>query len=446
MPHGTGNRRRRQNRIGVGMTNATESQSFSVSRRYSYYVFSLLFLLYVFDYVDRLLVASLIPYLKADWALSDTQCGLLMSIVFWSVLTFTFPVSILVDRWSRKYSIGIMSIIWSLATAACAFTRSFGQLFGARAVVGVGEAGYVPGGYAMISAYFPEEKRASINGLFNAAVPMGAAIGIGLGGVIAVKWGWRHAFGLMAIPGLILAVLMFGVKDYKTIKLIKSEHTAEKETMKLRDIASVLLKTPSLLGAYMGYAGNMFVTSSLMAWLPTYYHRTEGMAMDKAGMKTSLIMILAIAGAPIGGIIADRWRRRRIDVRMFFPALSSLLTALLLFFSFYMLEGKAQYIALLCSGFCAPLFVAGASAVTQDVVHPGLRAMSFSLCSIVQNLLGSSLGPLFVGWMSDRYDLQTALLMVPLFNIVAFVAFLIGAAFYEKDLSKVEKVVLVADN
>ncbi|MBU2548193.1 MAG: MFS transporter [Proteobacteria bacterium] len=431
------------------MSPCPEARPFTVSRGQAYYVFALLFLLYVFDFVDRFLVASLFPHLKADWGLSDTQCGLLMSVVFWSVLIFTLPASVMVDRWSRKKSIGLMGIIWSLATGACALTRNFTQLFTVRALVGVGEAGYVPGGYAMLSAYFPENKRATVNGLFNAAVPLGAAIGIACGGIIAVKWGWRHVFGIMALPGLVLALLMFRVKDYRTIRLVKKpgplNREAALELAELRDVVRGLLKTPSLLGTYMGYAGNMFVTSALMAWLPTFYNRTEGLAMDKAGIKASAIMLLAIIGAPLGGLITDRLRRRRLDARMIFPAASSLLTGLAVFAAFFLLRGKAQYGALLVSGLAAPLFVAGAASVTQDVVHPGLRAMSFSLCSIIQNLLGSSLGPIFVGWVSDRYGLETALVLIPIFNLLAAGSFFFGARHYQKDLERVEPVSLVED-
>ena len=104
-----------------------------------------------------------------------------MSTVTWAVLVLTIPISVLVDRWSRKKSIGIMAALWSLACAACAFTKNFGQLFVARTALGVGEAGYVPAGYAMISAYVPEEKRSTMNGIWNAAYPLGASLGIVLG-------------------------------------------------------------------------------------------------------------------------------------------------------------------------------------------------------------------------------------------------------------------------
>ena len=166
----------------------------------AYYAFTLLFLLYLFDYMDRMVVVSLFPFLKQDWGVSDTQCGLLVSAVYWSILVLTLPVSIIIDRWSRKKCIGTMALLWSAATLACAFTRNFTQLFIARTAIGVGEAGYAPGGTAMISALFPREKRAKMLGIWNASIPLGSALGIALGGYIAEHFGWRHAFGIVALP------------------------------------------------------------------------------------------------------------------------------------------------------------------------------------------------------------------------------------------------------
>src|SRR5512136_1210888 len=108
-----------------------------MSKGYSYYIFALLFLLYMFDYIDRMVVVSLFPFLKADFGLSDTQCGLLVSTVYWSIVILSVPISVVIDRWSRKNSIGLMSLFWSAATVSCAFTKSFSQLFIARTAIGV---------------------------------------------------------------------------------------------------------------------------------------------------------------------------------------------------------------------------------------------------------------------------------------------------------------------
>ena len=415
-----------------------------VSKKYSYYVFILLFLLYMFDYIDRMIVASLFPFLKEDWGLSDAQCGMLISAVYWSIIVFTLPISLLIDRWSRKKSIGIMALIWSLATAACAFTRNFSQLFSARVLIGVGEAGYAPGGTAMISALFPQKKRAMIMGIWNASIPLGSAIGIVLGGFVAEHYGWRHAFGLVAFPGMIVAVLFFWIRDYQTVDLvrIKKEEKAEQkeEKMGTREIVYEILRTRSLLFTYFAFAGNTFVTTSMLTWLPTYFHRVDGISMTDAGLKSGSVMLLAIIGAPLGGYLADRWLRTRINARLLFAGISSLLTSVIIFGAVNFFEGHMQYAALLATGISIAAFLPAAAAVTQDVVHPGIRALSYSICVVVQNLLGSSLGPIFVGFLSDRYGIKTALSTLPFFSLMAGILFLIGSLFYAKDIAKVEKI------
>ncbi|MFH1984855.1 MAG: MFS transporter [Pseudomonadota bacterium] len=423
------------------MKNAVALET-GTSPSYRRYLFSLLFLLYMFDYMDRMVIVSLFPYLKRDWGITDTQCGLLVSAVYWSILVFSFPVSILVDRWSRKKSIGLMAALWSLATLACAVTRNFGQLFVVRTAIGIGEAGYAPGGTAMISAVFPKQQRARVLGLWNASIPLGSALGIAIGGLVAEHFGWRAAFGLVAAPGLVIALLFFTVRDYRTVALVKTvTHGDQQRLVKLRGVELVrqFTRNRTLFFTNLAFAANVFVTTSLLTWLPTYFNRIDGIPMTTAGLKGGSVMLLAIIGAPLGGYIADAWMKRRLNARMVFPGLSSAMTAVLLFVAFMFFRGQAQYLILLAAGVFAVAFVPAAVAVTQDVVHPGLRATSLSLNVIIQHLLGSALGPLFIGALSDRYGLETAMTWLPMFAVLGSVLFLIGSLFYAGDLAAVEQ-------
>jgi predicted MFS family arabinose efflux permease len=429
--------------------NDGSANGYLVSKGYSYYVFALLFLLYMFDYIDRLVVVSLFPFLKRDWGLTDTQCGLLVSAVSWAILVFSFPVSLLIDRWSRKKCIGVMAVLWSLATAACAFAKNFPQLFLARTAIGIGEAGYAPGGTAMISALFPEKKRSLIVGIWNASIPLGSALGIALGGLIATRYGWRHAFGIVALPGLLIALLFFFVKDYRTVELVKSEkrpdQTGPPKRMTAPEIVREFTRTPSLYLTFFAFSGNTFLTTALMSWLPSYFNRVQGLPMDKASLKSSLIMLMAIFGSPLGGYLADRWLKKKANARLLFSALSSTVTGIIFIVGFYFLQGPVQFTLFLAGGTTAIAFASSAIAVTQDVVHPGLRATAYSLCVIIMHLLGSALGPLVVGMLSDRYGIQTALALLPLAALWAGLLFFIGSFFYEKDLAKVEKVTLFVE-
>jgi MFS family permease len=406
-------------------------------------IFTLLFLLYMFDYVDRMIIVSLFPFLRQEWGLSDTQCGLLVSSVYWSILIFTLPISILIDRWSRIKSIGLMAVLWSVATLTCAFTKTFGQLFAARTAIGLGEAGYSPGGTAMISALFPKEKRAKILGIWNASIPLGSALGIALGGIIADRFGWRHALGIVALPGIIVALLFFCVRDYKTIELTRPVGSGEAKTgsrMRWSDMAGHLLRSRTLLFNNLAFAANTFVTTAMLTWLPSYFQRVEGISISSASTKSSVIMVLAIIGAPLGGYLTDQWHKSRRNARLLFPSISSCLTGALLFTAFSFYRGEMQYVLLLSVGITAVAFVPAAGSVTQDVVHPGLRAISLSLCIILQHILGSALGPPAIGALSDAFGLETAMVFLPLFAVLGGILFYIGSFFYDSEARLVEEI------
>ena len=437
------------------MTKTSPPEGYLFSKAYTAYVFLLLWFLYFFDYVDRMVVVSLFPYLKADWGLTDAQCGAMVSAVYWAIILFSFPVSIVIDRWSRKKSIGIMALLWSLATAACALTKNFGQLFAARTAIGLGEAGYAPGGTAMISALYPEKKRAFMVGIWNASIPIGMAAGIVIGGFIASHWGWRHAFGIVALPGLVIALLFFFIKDYKTVGLEKTvdQRQAEKESdpvtkrMSKRDIVRAFAGTPSLLMTYFGFAGMMFTSISMSTFLPTYFQRVQGFPLQKATLLASGIMLTSIVGSPLGGWIADTWMKKKIQARLLVPSISALLTAVLFLGGFYLPSGgMVQYGIFLLAGIASIAWASSAIAVTQDVVHPGLRAVSYALCVITQNLLGSALGPVVTGAFSDRFGILTALKIASAMALISCVLFYIGSHYYKRDLDKVERVALTPES
>jgi hypothetical protein len=166
------------------------------------------------------------------------------------------------------------------------------------------------------------------------------------------------------------------------------------------------------------------------------------MASGPAGLKASSIMLLAIVGAPLGGFLVDAWNKKRGNARPYFAGLSSLLSAALWLISFAFFSGTAQYVMMMVSAVATLLYLSAASAVTQDVVHPGLWAISYSICVIVQNLLGSSTGPIVVGSISDRIGLSGAMLVVPAMAAFAGVLFLLASLFYKRDLAKVDKVIV----
>ncbi len=426
------------------MKKADDRSGYLFTRKYSNYVFILLFLLYMFDYIDRTIVTSMFTSIERDWGITHTQSGLLVSAVYWAIVILTFPVSLLVDRWSRTKTIGLMAVVWSLATALCALTGNYVQLFMARILIGVGEAGYAPGGSAMISGLYPIEKRSKMMGIWNASIPLGTAIGVLLGGIIATRWGWKHAFGIVAIPGLLVAIMFLFVKDYKTVDLSFIDKTNNRIRMEKKDLFREFLSKPSILFTYFGIAAVVFVTTSLITWLSTYFQTVRMVPQEKAGTLASAVMVLALVGAPLGGILTDRWRKKQLNARLLLPAITTLISAVLLFAALYLFRGTLQFVTFLIMGVAIMMFISGAAAVTQDVIHPGLRATSYAIAVVVQNLLGSSTAPLVLGKIYDNSTIQTALSILPFVLVLGALLFYLGSRYYEKDMEKVAKINLEA--
>jgi MFS family permease len=428
--------------IEAPMKNTEGRKGYLFSKRYSNYVFFLLFLLYVFDYADRMVVNSMFSFIQAEWSINATQSGWLVSIIYLSIGILTFPVSLVIDRWSRTKTIGIMAIVWSLATALCAFTGNYVQLFMARILIGFGEAGYAPGGTALISGMYPLEKRSKIMGFWNASIPIGSAIGVSMGGLIAASIGWKHAFGLVAIPGLIVAILFLFVKDYKTVDLSYVDKSNQTIKMEKKDMFKEFLSRPSVLFTYFGMAAIVFVTTAMIVWLPTYFASELSIEPKLAGTLAGAVMLLALIGAPLGGYLTDKWRQKQTNARLLFPTISTLISAMLLFIALFLFKGTGQIIVLFIFGAWVMTFLAGAAAVTQDVIHPGMRATSYAIAVAVQNLLGSFTAPIVLGKISDLSNIKTAISILPFALLIGTILFYLGSRYYVSDMNKVAKIKL----
>jgi sugar phosphate permease len=282
-------------------------------------------------------------------------------------------------------------------------------------------------------------------GLWNASIPLGSAIGVLLGGIIAAKLGWKHAFGIVAVPGMIVAILFLFVKDYKTVDLSFYDKNSNKVKMESNDIIKEFITKPSVLLTYLGMAAVVFVTTSMLTWLPTYFEKMRNIPQETAGKMASSVMVLALIGAPLGGFLTDMWRKSKENARLMFPAISTLLSAIVLFVSLALLKGTVQYAGFLIFGVLVLAFISGAASVTQDVIHPGLRATSYAIAVVVQNLLGASTAPVAMGKIYDLTNIQTALSVLPFVLLVGAVLFWLGSRYYVKDLGKVAKIALEAE-
>jgi predicted MFS family arabinose efflux permease len=402
-----------------------------VPRRQAAFAFAMTFLLMTFDFVDRQIVVSMFPALKAEWGLSDKELGGLVSVVSITVALFSFPIALVADRWSRVKSIVAMAVVWSLATIACGLSRSYGQLLTARAVIGLGEAGYGAAGGALLTSMFPAERRATVVGGFLSAAAVGSVLGVILGGVITAQWGWQAAFGVVGIPGLVLALAFLLVRDYRTVPLID----AGTHRMGTAAVLRALFKPRSALAAYAGGALQLLAVSTIYAWLPSYLNRFHGLPTDKAGLMTAIVLILGSIGIVLWGYVADRLASGNARNKMLVPAACMVVTALLLSPAFGLMQpGIAQFALIAVGGFMMTAASGAIPSVAIDVIHPGLRATATAMVVVVQNLFGLAAGPLITGALSDAFGLATALAIMPLFCLASAAVLVAGARFYPADL------------
>lgn len=406
--------------------------------REAWFAFAMTLALMVFDYVDRQIIVSLFPFIKAEWGLSDAQLGSLVSVVSLTVALGALPVALVADRTSRVKSIVVMATIWSLATISCMWTRGYGSLVAARAAVGLGEAGYGSVGAALIASHFPARLRGALLAGFLASASVGSVLGVTLGGYIASHWGWRAAFGVVGLPGLAVALLYLKVRDYRTVRL-ESDLQATRRPLgqAATGIVQLLVRARTMPWVCIGGAAQLIVVSALWSWMPSFLNRVHGVAPAQAGAKAALVVLAGAAGSVIWGALVDRAGARRPRRKLAALVLLCLTSLAVLAYAFGAAhEPAAQFAWIVLGGFLATCSVGPVAVIVLDVIHPGVRATGAAVLTLFQNLFGLAVGPVLVGLMSDRIGLPSALAAVPLASLIAAAAFMLAARSYESDRAR----------
>lgn len=402
---------------------ATPSE-FPAGTRRAWGVLALLFLLMAFDFIDRQVLSALLPLIKPEWNLSDAELGLLVAAVNITIAVLGLPVGYVIDRWSRTKAIGVMAVVWSLATGACAVAGNYGHLLAARFFVGAGEAGYSSGGNALLATIFPERLRGTVIGIFLSAAALGSIVGVVAGGYIGAHWGWRHAFGIVAVPGLLLALLTFFVRDYATSRVGGADGTGWQN---VKAFARSVLGVPTLWLLFVAQGVQQFFVGAMVNWLPSYFNRYYGLDLQQAGARTGLLILATAVGLALSGYIADRLfgttPRRRILASSAYAFLCGAINIV----AWNLPPGAMQYGLLLGGSLFASAVVAPAMSAVTDMVHLGMRATALAALNVSSNLIGYALGPLIGGVLSDQFSLQTALQLVAFFPIIGSVVALAAA-------------------
>ncbi|MRR18137.1 MAG: MFS transporter [Deltaproteobacteria bacterium] len=403
--------------------------------------FLVIWLIMFMDYMDRSAINAVLPLLKKEFLFTDTQTGVISSCLNVTVGLLALPVAIIVDRWSRTRMISVMVFIWSLATWGTSLANRYIHFVIARLGVGVGEAGYNAAGYALISYYYPKKVRGTMLGIFNTGITLGYGLGMVIVGWLAHTYGWRTCFGILAIPGILLALLVWFAPDYKT----DSERGGNgKGKASVWADLKYVFKTPVLLYIYLGSAAFHLAYQATGTFGVTFLVREFGLNIKQAAGLLGMIGLLTFLGSPVGGWLGDRFLKKTEKSRLIVAASFATLVVIAGTISLQNAAGhlgdKSLTFTLIfwaIGGF----FMAGVTpnliGVTQEVVPTFLRATAAGFLPVVNNLLGSFPGPIIVGAISDRTNLITAMQIVLVVSAGLTVVFVyIATRYYAKAAAK----------
>lgn len=372
------------------------------STGYSHYVLGLLSTVYVFNFIDRQILAMLIEPIKQEFGVSDTAMGFLSGFAFVFFYTLAgIPIARWADHRSRRVIITLAIAVWSLMTAASGLAKNFTQLAVIRVLVGVGEAGGTPPSHSLLSDYFPQDKRATALGLYSWGVYVGSALAFLAGGYLVQNYSWRIAFYLVGLPGVVLALLVwFTVKEVPRGQA--EAITATVESVSFAQTLRFLVSRRSFNYIALGSSVQSLSGYSIIIWGPTFLSRVHQMAWVDIGIMLGWVVGLAgCAGAFFGGKLTDKLGSRNPAWYMRLPALESLLAVP--FAAGFILLGDQQ-LAILCFipfYFLGAMYVGPMHAMIQSLARVRMRATASAILLFVVNMIGLGLGPLLVGVLND---------------------------------------------
>lgn len=438
---------------------------------YAWYVFWLMCGLNFFNYADRFIFTAVSDTLKAEFGFSDFQFGIFGSAFLIVYSLVAFPLGYLAERYSRKVVVGAGVALWSLATLLTGRATGFNSMLLARSAVGVGEGSYYPSGTPLLAAWFPPQRRATILSWWGASALFGAGIGFLFGGFFDYPEKWRLAFYISAVPGLILAALMFGLRN-RTKADTDPEPVEMPRGMSIIEVVKRCWRIPTFRVILFQHALGFFPLASISYWLVIYLSYAYGVNShygDAAlGRSTGSILAgaLLVLGGIIGGISGGAWanrmRHKHVGARVRTGGLGFLWAAPFVAITLgapYILQAIPAYTAMdpatqvqigvgifalmgLCGAFFLNVYNGPTSAALQDVLPPNLRAAGGGLELTLAHVLGDiyataavgALADLFSSWLGGEQIGLALLVTCPVALVGAGIVGIWGSRFYKQDV------------
>lgn len=361
----------------------------------------MLLVVYIFNFVDRQILAILAGPIQADLALSDTQMGLLGGVAFALLYsTMAVPLAWLADRTNRSWVITISLGLWSGFTALCSLATGFWSIFLARLGVGIGEAGGVAPSYALISDFYPSEKRARALSIYSLGIPIGSALGVMAGGYIAATVDWRLAFMVVGASGLLIAPLFkWLVRD--PIKKTATDEGVE-APLKFSEIVKILSRKKAFWFLALGAASSSMLGYGIAFWLPSLLMRSfELDLIETSRFFGAILLIGGVVGVLGGGMLGDWLGTKDRAAFGYVPAVAFLLAVP--FFAAGIMSSSATiaFLLFLIPQGLAYVWLGPVLSAVQHLVTAETRATASALFLLINNLIGIGGGIFFLGALSD---------------------------------------------
>ena len=405
-----------------------------------------MFVVYVFNFLDRSILGILAQPIKEELQLSDTQMGFMGGIAFAIFYTFVgIPIARMADKSVRRNVLSVCLAIWSGMTVVCGFAASFSQLLLARIGVSIGEAGGSPPSHSMISDLFPEHRRATALAVYALGIPVGAMLGNLIGGTLNVEYGWRVAFIAVGAPGLLLALLVRFTMAEPVRGASDAVIKAKAEAPPVMDVFRLLWQRKSFRYMSIGAAIHAFVGNGVGYWFPSFLIRSHELDTATVGIWLFYLGFAGMIGTFFGGYLCDKLGRRDQRWYVWLPGAATIIA---IPFSLYVYLAPNYVTALLVANIPVVLgafYIAPSFALTQRMVGIRMRALAASILLFITNLIGLGLGPQITGVISDLltyntdlgvHALRWAMVIVLTLNVVSTIFYLFSAKYLREDLAQ----------